>query len=288
MILLPSPSKAQKTIEQVYGPPVFSIPIKIPGAEKLEADQEGNVYILSPSKHKVFKLLRIANWDSIISVGGKGIREEAFNFPNYIHVPNRQSVYVLDFQNRRLIKLNVNLKVVREINFMTLQGQVPNSEVSNLFPFIFAIGPTGELFLVNQDDYKVYKFNVDGRFERAFAGLDYGQGSVSEPCDIYMNSESQVFLMDCEEQEVIIYDLYGVYLYRLSVPVPFVWEQAKVSGQTIIYREAKHIYFYNTFTKRAGPYLESEEKIRDVSFNGQYMFVLYENKVDLHRITKAD
>ena len=288
MLLLPSHSTAQKQIDEVYGPPVFSIPISLPAAEKIETDQEGNIYLLSPSKHRLSKLLRATAWDSVITVGGKGIREEGFNFPTQFHVPNRQSLYVLDFQNRRLLKLNVNLKVMREINFLTLQGQVPDSEVSDLFPSAFAIGPTGELFLFNQDDYKVYKFNIDGRFERAFAGVDYGEGSVNDPCGIAMNSESNVFVMDCEEQEVILYDLYGVYLYRLPVPVPFYWSKGKVSGRTIIYLDEENLFFYNTFTKNAGPHLVAPEPILDISFNGEFMFVLYENKVNLHRITKAE
>lgn len=288
MLLAPSLSPAQKTIESVYGEAAYSIPFDQTGVEKIETDEEGNIYLLAPGKHRISKILRQTAWDSIVTVGGKGIRSEGFNFPTRIHVPNRQSLYVLDFQNRRLLKLNVNLKVIREINFLTLQGQVPDSEVSDLFPSAFCIGPTGELFLFNQDDYKVYKFNIDGRFERAFAGLDFGAGSVTEPCDIAMNSESNVFIMDCEEQEVIVYDLYGMYLYRFPVPVPFFWTQAKVSGRTLIYLDEHNIYFYNTFTKNAGPHLQVEESIRDISFNGEFMFVLYENKVNLHRITKAE
>lgn len=288
MLLLPSHLQAQKTIDSVYGPPVFSIPIELSGVEKIETDQEGNVYLLSPTKHRLLKLLRSTAWDSVITVGGKGIRSEGFNFPSQIHVPNRQSIYLLDYQNRRLFKLNVNLKVIREINFLTLQGQVPDSEVSDLFPSEFAIGPTGELFLFNQNDFKVYKFNIDGRFERAFAGVDFGEGSVNDPCGIAMNSESNVFVMDCEEQEVIVYDLYGMYLYRLPVPMPFYWTSAKVYGRTIIYLDDENVFFYNTFTKNAGPHLISDAPIRDISFNGEFMFVLYENKVNLHRITKAE
>lgn len=260
------------------------MPIPFKGVEKLEADTEGNVLLLAPGKHKIHKLLRSTGYDSTITIGGKGIEEEGFNYPTKLVVPNRQSVFVLDFYNRRIVKLNINLKVIREINFLTLAGQVTDDDVTELFPFSFTIGPTGELYLFNQDDYKVYKFTTDGRLQRSFAGMDYGMGSVVEPCDIHTNSETNVFVVDCEDQSVLVYDLYGVFLYKIPVPVPFVWNSAKVRGQTILYHSNRDLFFYNTFTKNLGPHLTSDEKLLDIAVNGDYLFVLTENRVNLYRL----
>lgn len=284
--MLQVPLWAQSPIVEAFGEPEAIIPFDFKGVEKLEADTEGNVLLLAPGKHKIHKLLRATGYDSVVTIGGKGIEEEGFNFPTKIVVPNRQSVFVLDFYNRRIVKLNINLKVIREINFLTLAGQITNDDVTELFPFSFTIGPTGELFLFNQDDYKVYKFDTDGRLQRSFAGMDYGQGSVYEPCDIHSNAATNVFVVDCEDQSVLVYDLYGVFLYRIPVPVPFTWEGAKVKGQTIIYYADRDIYFYNMFTKNTGPHLQTENKLLDLSVNGDHLFVLTENKVTLYRLFK--
>lgn len=260
------------------------IPLDYPYLESIECDQENNLYLLSPGRHRIYKLFSSTGYDSVQTIGGKGISNEGFNHPNKIVIANRQSVFLLDELNRRLVKFNTNLKITQETNFLTLRNQIPGSNLGDLLPISFTVGPTGELFLLNQEDLKVWKFATDGKLESTFAGLDYGAGSVFDPCDIAINKESIVHLIDCEDQSVLLYDLYGVFQYRLAVPTPFVWDRVKVYGKTLLYMAGKKLFFYNTFTKNSGPYLEAEMSILDIALNGEYMFVLFKNGINLYRI----
>ena len=278
--------QAQKPIAEVFGEPVLKIPLDYKWIEAIETDQENNIYLLSPSRHRIYKFYSNTAYDSVQTIGGKGIGNEGFNHPSRIVVPNRQSVFLLDELNRRIVQLNTNLKVTQETNFLTLRNTIQDSDLGDLLPVAFTVGPTGELFLLNQEDLKVWKFTFDGRLERTFAGLDYGEGSVVEPCDVVINRESDVFVIDCEDQSVLVYDLYGTFQYRLAVPAPFFWESAKVFARTVIYFDQSQLFFYNTFTHDAGPFLETKEDIVDLDLNGEYMFVLFENQINLYRIKK--
>lgn len=268
------------------GEPVRTLNTLPPSIEKLVADQENNLFLLSPAKAKLHKVFSANNYDSTLTIGGKGIRNESFNLPSQLVVPNRQSVFVLDYLNRRIVHLNTNLKQINATNFLTLQGQIPETEYVDLYPFAFSVGPTGELFLFNRDDLKIYKFTNNGRLERTFAGLDYGAGSVVAPCNMAMDDRNNVYAIDCEDQSLRIYDLYGTYQYRLEVPMPFMWENALVMGNTVVFFNANNLFFYNTFTKKAGPHLQTEDDVLDLAVNREYLFVLYEDKIDLHKLGK--
>lgn len=283
-MLLSIPLRAQHPISETFGEPVLELPIDYKGVQAIEIDQENNIFLLSPSKHRLYKLYSNTAYDSVQTIGGKGIGNEGFNHPSKLIVPNRQSVFVLDELNRRIVQLNTNLKVTQETNFLTLRNTVQDSDLGDLLPIGFTVGPTGELFLLNQEDLKVWKFTFDGNLERAFAGLDYGEGSVVDPCDIIINRESNVFIVDCEDQSVLVYDLYGTFQYRLAVPTPFAWARAKVFARTVIYFDQSQLFFYNTFTQNAGPFLETEQDIVDLALNGEFMFVLFENQINLYRI----
>ena len=173
-MLLFLPLNAQKPITEVFGEPFKKIPIDFKWIESIETDQENNIYLLSPSRHRIYKLYSNTAYDSVQTIGGKGIGNEGFNHPSRVVVPNRQSVFILDELNRRIVQLNTNLKVTQETNFLTLRNTIQDSDLGDLLPVAFTVGPTGELFLLNQEDYKVWKFTFDGRLERTFAGLDTG------------------------------------------------------------------------------------------------------------------
>ncbi len=284
--MLSLPLNGQKPIDEFFGKPVLSIPIDFKKVEVIETDQENNIYLLAPSRHRLYKMYHNTAYDSVQTIGGKGIGDEGFNYPSRIVVPNRQSVFVLDELNRRIVQLNTNLKVTMETNFLTLLNKVPFSELSNLLPIGFTVGPTGELFLLNQEDLKVWKFTFSGNLERTFSGLDYGEGSVIDPCDIAINRESDVFVISCEDQSISVFDLYGTFQYKLSVPAPFMWDQAKIFARTVTYFTDSQLYFYNTFTHKAGPHLSTQEDIIDLDLNGEFMFVLFEKRINLYRINK--
>lgn len=250
-------------------------------------DQEGNVFLLQPEKHKLHKYFAATAYDSVLSIGGKGIGKEGFNFPTKISVPNRQNVFLLDYMNRRLVHLNTNLKVIDDVSFLTLELGVPEDETESLWPISFAVGPTGELFLLNQENLKIYKLTAAGKLERTFAGLDYGTGSVVDPWDITINSGNLIFAVDSTEQIVSIFDLFGTYQYSLSIPMDFRWKRIVVFDHRIFFLGAHRIFIYDTFSKYGSAVDPGgTERLIDAAASRDFIYLLFENKVNLYRLSK--
>ena len=256
-----------------------------PFLQDIEVDQEGNIFLLAPQKHKLYKMFATTGYDSIFGIGGKGMRNEGFNSPSKIEVLNRQSVFVLDFNNRRVVMLNTNLKVTKQINFLTVGESLNNENAVDLFPFSFTIGPSGELFLLNQNDYKIYKLNIYGELETSFGGMDYGQGSLEEPVDLSMNYQNYLFVSDTVHQKISVFDLYGTFQYTLSPESSFRWNGMTTFEDFLICFSHDKLFLKNLITKKFIELAPMETgKLLDVAGTKDYFYLLFENKINLYRL----
>jgi hypothetical protein len=255
------------------------------GIIDLEADQEGNIYLLQPGKHKLYKYFKLRGYDSVLTIGGKGMGEEGFNFPSKITVPNRQNIFMLDQMNRRLVQLNTNLKILKDINFLTLESNLLSADVESFWPISFAVGTSGELYFLNQDDIRIYKFNTNGTLERSFGGLDYGSGSLAEPWDIVLNESNLVFAVDSSIQKVSIFDFYGTYQYSLSFNLEFRWKRLCAFDENLVYIGEHDLFIYNLFSKNCQTiHFERPDKIVDFVGGKDFIFILWGNEIDLYSL----
>jgi hypothetical protein len=277
--LLPGQTNAESLLRRP-GQVISNIPT---GITDLEADQEGNVYLLQPGKHKLYKYFKMTGYDSVQTIGGKGIGEEGFNFPSKITVPNRQNIFMLDQMNRRLVQLNTNLKVLKDINFLMLESNLLSADVESFWPISFAVGPSGELYFLNQDDIRIYKFKTNGMLERSFGGLDYGSGSLTEPWDIVLNESNLVFAVDSSSQKVTIFDFYGIYQYSLSFTLGFRWKRLCTFDENLVYIGEHDLFIYNLFSKKYQTiHFDRPEKLIDFVGGKDFIFILWGNEIDLY------
>ncbi|MEM6273065.1 MAG: hypothetical protein AAF998_26870 [Bacteroidota bacterium] len=283
--LFPLRAFPQVSADSLFARPAFVIDHVPEGTTDIEVDQEGNVYLLQPDRHKLHKYFMDTGYDSVLTVGGKGIGREGFNFPTQISVPNRQSAFMLDYMNRRIVLLNTNLKVSSEINFLSVELGTLDEEVDFLWPISFAAGPTGELYVLNQEDIRIYKLINDGEVERTFGGTDYGTGSLVDPWQLTINAQNLVFAVDSTEQKVSIFDLFGTYQYSLQPRLKFRWKRLVTFGDNLLFLGEHKIFLYNLFSKRGQTVgFATKGRIVDAHAGRQYIYVLYEDRIHLYRL----
>jgi len=253
----------------------------------IELDEEGNIYLLEPSKHKLHKWFADRGYDSTLTIGGKGVSGEGLNKPSQIRVTNRQAVYCLDLMNRRLLVLNTNLKIVKEVNFLTLeQNNRMGDQGNQIWPIGFEVAPTGDLFLLNQEDNKILKVDVFGRLQTAFGGLDYGEGSLPDPNEILMNEQNLLFVTDTVAQEIKVFDLFGIYKYTIKPNPDFRFQGIAVMGNNLLLYNAVDIILYNIMTQRERRIQVQTRggRIIDVDISHRILAILTENEVILYQI----
>lgn len=254
------------------------------GLTDIEVDEEGNIFLLEPDNHRIYKYLFNTRYDSVLTIGGKGIGEEGFNYPSQIEVQNRQNTYVLDLMNRRLLLLNTNMKVTREYNFLEPNLLFQESEGEDIWPISFAAASTGELYILNQNDLKIYKLDTYGQQKISFGGLDYGGGSLEAPVQLLINPGNFLFASDTLNQTVTVYDLYGIFQYIIHPSTSFRYHRIAILDNYLVCLGKRKLYFENLLTRKVGELsLENPSQIVDVEATKDYFYILQQNKVSIHR-----
>lgn len=284
LLCLSRPLAAQTSFDSLFAHPARRLPLPA-AVNDLECDEEGNLFLLHSDRHRLYKLFARNHWDSLLTVGGKGSGEEGFNLPVKLSMPNRQNLFVLDQMNRRIAVLNTNLRVVEDINFLDIDLNLLDENLDYLNPLSFVAGPVGELYILNQEDLKVYKITGSGAVQTTFGGLDYGAGSLRTPDDVLISRDNYIFVSDSLRQVVTVFDLFGIYQYTLTMEDMPRWSRIVVYDQYMICLSAHHLTFLNLQSR--GKYeLEfgPDKTLIDIAGTRSHLFLLTTAGIEVYAL----
>lgn len=260
----------------------------LPAADQLLVDGENNLLLLDSERGRLYRYLAAFDYDSAVFIGGRSLRDEGLVHPSQMALVNRQELYLLDEAQGRLLVLNVNLKVIRRQDFLGNNlGSSFAAPQDALFPTAFAIGPTGEQFLVNRADNRIVKLNAFGQEELRFGGPDYGEGALFAPSEVIVDGQNFVYVADTSEQAIQVYDLYGVWRYRLAPELAFRWQHMRLFAPYLLLFDREQLVVYHL---QRDAWVELPVQVRpplhDVALTQDRLYVLGKNAVHLYVLAK--
>lgn len=194
------------------------ISLRVVDATFVAVDEELNLIVVSQSQNHLDRYLANTQYDSVVRYGGTALGRDGLMYPTQASLPNRQSIYVLDAGNRRVVLLNPNLRLVREFDFRTTELTPPGQPPMLVTPLHIATPPTGELFVLNQDDNQIFRINRFGQCDLAFAGNNYGLGSLRSPARMLADAQQRVWVLDTTLCQLLVFDLQGIYMRSYPYP----------------------------------------------------------------------
>ncbi len=266
-------------LDQLLGPPVLTLSA-LPPCQLMAVDGERNLLLLDAETNKLYKFFALTGYDSSISIGGKGNRDEGLLQATKLSVYNRQTLYVLDEGSQRLLLFSPNFRLLESIDLLTFSGQAGPGE--SLYPISFEVSGIGELFLLNQWDNKVYKFSPGGTLERVFGGLDYGEGSLYEPIDLQVTPQNLIFVSDTSAQEFKVFDLFGRYRYAVRPKVAFRWQYFLLEADYLLCWNNAALYFQHLPSKKS--WQVAIPGLQAAALDREFLYLLQENRVHLYRL----
>lgn len=132
-------------------------------------------------------------------------------------------IYVADTWNHRLLVLDSNGQVVREIGQSGQVTDIENSPDPNLMTGLF-FGPRGvavsgdEIFVTDTGNERIQVFAPDGTFLRTFGGYGSGPGQLVEPVGIAIGRDNNVYVADSGNARLSIFSKDGTPLSQIPVP----------------------------------------------------------------------
>ncbi len=273
-----------QSLDSIFNSPPHFILDHISSSDQIEVDNEGNIYLLSNTYQSIYKYLSITRYDSSIFIGGQSQREEGLSNPVKISSDNRQSLYVLDDVARRIILLNTNFQLIREMDFLELNTSIDRFiDQQDVFPQSFCLNLAGEIFVLNQLDNRISKTNVFGEIEISFGGTDYGEGSLYHPVDIQASSDNFVFVSDTSSQQLMVYNNFGIFQYSIKPETSIRWKAFHLFEKFLIcFNEHSMSIHYLIDQSSKEFHFPDTKPVKDLYINRQFIYLLQENAVLLY------
>ena len=183
-------------------------------------NSSGEIYILSRGDAHPLTI-----WDSegnFISSWGEGTFSAV---PHGIYITTTDTVWIVDRDYHFATEYTPGGEPIRTLGNKlspspTWDGKFVKSRPFNM-PAGLAIAPTGELFV--SDGYgahRVHKFNAEGQLLFSWGKQGTGPGEFALVHNVWVDKNGRVFICDCENNRIQIFDGQGNFLEQWEVPNP--------------------------------------------------------------------
>ncbi len=179
----------------------------------------GFVYVTDTGSNEVLMLDTLGN--VIKTFGGYGWTENSFDNPADVFA-DPLTVYVADKNNHRIKRFDKNLNFISSL--YTRESE--NTRESFGYPLSCATSNQGDLYLIDSENKRVMKFDFSGNFQQDFGGFDAGKFMLSNPIQLAIASNNNVFIIDANN--VIVFDQYGNGILKINL-------QAKLNSIRILF-----------------------------------------------------
>lgn len=167
---------------------------------RLTASTLGDMFLLDCDNHRVLRYG--AGGELLGEVGGAGSGTLQFYSPVDLDADG-QTVWVLDRQNRRLVRLNRVLNHVEEI---PLAPPADNLEAPLWYDGVSAAA-NGDVFLLDKRAPQAVRISAGGDILASYGGFGTGNGRLENPSDMDAAQDGSLFVVD--GRRLVIFDRSG-------------------------------------------------------------------------------
>jgi hypothetical protein len=178
-------------------------------ANSFYINSAGFIYATDINEHKVYKLDTLGNL--LRETGGYGWNETAFDLPVDIFATTL-NIYVTDKNNHRIQWFD------RDLNFISLlyTRESRNEEIRFGYPLSAGVSGQGDLFILDQENNRMLKFDLFGNFLMEFGGIDAGRFRLSRPLEFALLNNT-TYLLDSRGRRVVVFDQFGTGLNTIKL-----------------------------------------------------------------------
>ncbi len=176
--------------------------LSMENATAIAVDPAGEIYLLDGGKNQLIKLSAHGTGES--AAGGYGWSAVAFDQPRDVVAPNGLDIYVADYGNHRIQRLDRNLNFVSTIPSLT-----EDKEPDFRYPMSVAVSRQGALFVTDGENGRILKY-VNNALERTFGDVGGGAARLRHPSRVRISDKDIVYVQAGDL--VVTYDYFGNYL----------------------------------------------------------------------------
>ncbi|HQU72186.1 MAG TPA: NHL repeat-containing protein [Calditrichia bacterium] len=180
-------------------------------ASGIGIDAGGQVYVVDSGLNQVSKFDREGR--PAAHIGGFGSGEGQFDTPVDLFALKTLDIYVADYFNNRVVRLDKNLNFLNALSSDQVESPYRFERVLSV-----AVSPQYDLFLLEEGQKQVIKFDRSTDPSTVFGGMLDPYGQLLEPRALALESNKRVFVSDPGQPAVVVFDYFGNFLTTLSHP----------------------------------------------------------------------
>ncbi|GJM41580.1 MAG: hypothetical protein DHS20C20_18620 [Ardenticatenaceae bacterium] len=166
------------------------------GRGDIAVGSDGVIYVANPELHRI--TLFSPTDRTFRTFGNLGDGDGQFSYPSSLTVDNEGNVFIVDFGNGRIQKLNNQGEYITQWN----------KNGRNL-----AVNSNGQLYLVDNTNHLVFKYDNNGQYLSEWGGQGNGSGQFEAPQGIAVDVQSgNIYVADTGNDRVQKFAANGSYL----------------------------------------------------------------------------
>lgn len=246
-------------------------------AESFSVSQSDFIYVTDIEKDEIYKL--DLNGTVLKFIGGYGWSEAAFDNPVDIFA-STLNVYVTDENNDRIQFFDKDLNFISQFS----SQNISNPEYDFRYPTSAVISPLGDLFILDSDNSRILKFNLNGNFSLEIGNYDAGSYALRDPIKFDISSDSKLFVLDGDE--IKLFDQFGGGLHKFEIEPGAVNLQIQRDVLSISYpNKITLFYLRNKERNKVGYTFDEKDTIKDSFVYKDQLFVLTENTILVYNLS---
>ena len=245
-------------------------------AEAFSISQSGFIYVTDSETNEIYKL--DFNGAVLKYIGGYGWSQSSFDNPVDIFATTL-NVYVTDENNDRVQFFD------KDLNFISVfsSQNIANPEYDFRYPTSAVVSPLGDLFILDSDNSRILKFDLNGNFSVEIGSYDAGSFALRNPTKFDISSDSKLFVLD--GNEIKLFDQFGGGLHKFEIDSGAVNLQVESDVLCIAYpHKVKLFNLLNNERNMVDYLLDKSERVKDALVYKKQLYVLTANTILVYNL----
>lgn len=184
------------------------------GASSLTIDSAGDVYVVDGKNSGLDAYNRVQKFTSagafITSFGNKGSEPDGF-YGAGVAAATPSNVYVVDTFNKRIQQYTSTVPPTTYAHAATLAG-AGSGDGQLISPLGAAVDPLGNLYVADNGNERIQKFDPNGGFITKWGVQGSGPGEMNWPSDVSVAPDGSVYVTDTTNHRVQRWTSDGVFI----------------------------------------------------------------------------
>lgn len=179
-------------------------------ARSLQISSAGNLFLVETRRNRILKIS--TDGEKIDSLGRLGTGDYQFDMPVAIDPSNELKIYVSDRNNRRIQLFDRRFQYLSTLHLPRMPGLPSYYE-----PGLISIDRAGQIFFIDDGNYRVYRFDRHGRYETHFELFTDEERIIPGSFVIF---DDELWIVERNGNHLHRFSTSGIYLGFIYIPDP--------------------------------------------------------------------